>query len=167
MKKVIIINGAMGVGKTTVSRALCEILPSNVFLDGDWCWDSHPFIVNDETIELVKKNITTLLNNFIGCSAYQFVVFCWVLHDKLLLNDICSKIDKESCNIHTYTLTCSETELLKRLNKDISCGVRKIDIIPRALSRLKSCNLLETQKVDVEGQTAEQVAASLKKMIMK
>lgn len=167
MKQVIIINGAMGVGKTTVSRALCNILPSNVFLDGDWCWDSHPFIVNDETIELVKKNIITLLNNFIDCSTYKVIVFCWVLHDKQLLNYICSKIDTESCNIHVYTLTCSETELLKRLEKDISCGIRKIDIIPRALSRLKLCNLLDTQKIDVEDQTAEQVAASIKELIFK
>ena len=39
----------MGVGKTTVSHLLKKELHHSVMLDGDWCWDMHPFIVNDET----------------------------------------------------------------------------------------------------------------------
>jgi shikimate kinase len=45
MKKLIFINGTMGVGKTTISQQLKQQLPYSVFLDGDWCWDASPFVV--------------------------------------------------------------------------------------------------------------------------
>lgn len=35
MKKVIIINGPMGVGKTTISKLLCNKLDKSGFLDED------------------------------------------------------------------------------------------------------------------------------------
>lgn len=53
MKKLFIIDGTMGVGKTTVSQLLKQKLPNSVFLDGDWCWDSCPFQVTAETKEMV------------------------------------------------------------------------------------------------------------------
>ena len=49
MKTLYLIGGTMGIGKTTACRLLKTKLPDSVFLDGDWCWDMHPFIVNDET----------------------------------------------------------------------------------------------------------------------
>ena len=64
MKNLIIINGTMGVGKTTVSRILQEKLPNCVFLDGDWCWDMKPFLINDETKKMVVTNIRFLLNKY-------------------------------------------------------------------------------------------------------
>ena len=48
MKHLYIIGGTMGVGKTTVCRILKEKLEGSVFLDGDWCWDMHPFQVTEE-----------------------------------------------------------------------------------------------------------------------
>ena len=69
-KKLYIIGGTMGVGKTTSCRILKTKLPFSVFLDGDWCWDSHPFVVTEETKRMVVDNICYLLNNFIKCSAY-------------------------------------------------------------------------------------------------
>ena len=83
MKNLILINGTMGAGKTTVSRALQKILPDAVFLDGDWCWDADPFLVTEETKRMVMENITFLLAQFLDCSAYQNVIFCWVMHAKL------------------------------------------------------------------------------------
>ena len=47
----------MGVGKTTVGQALKIELEQCVFLDGDWCWDMHPFQVTPETKALVLDNI--------------------------------------------------------------------------------------------------------------
>jgi hypothetical protein len=44
-KNLIFINGTMGVGKTAVCRELQTKLSYCAFLDGDWCWDSSPFIV--------------------------------------------------------------------------------------------------------------------------
>lgn len=44
MKKLYIIGGTMGVGKTTVCNILKKRLDMCVMLDGDWCWDINPFI---------------------------------------------------------------------------------------------------------------------------
>jgi tRNA uridine 5-carbamoylmethylation protein Kti12 len=54
MKNLIIMGGTMGAGKTATCRELQKILPRNVFLDGDWCWDMHPFVVTDETKAIGK-----------------------------------------------------------------------------------------------------------------
>ncbi|MBR4889408.1 MAG: AAA family ATPase, partial [Clostridia bacterium] len=65
MKKTLyLIGGTMGVGKTTTCRQLQQKLPDCVFLDGDWCWDMHPFTVNAETKKMVVENIAFLLNQF-------------------------------------------------------------------------------------------------------
>lgn len=69
MKTLYLIGGTMGVGKTTVCRALKDRLENSVFLDGDWCWDAHPFQVTEETKRMVMDNICFLLNQFLRCSA--------------------------------------------------------------------------------------------------
>ena len=57
MKNLYIIGGTMGVGKTTVSQIMKMKLCNSVFLDGDWCWDSNPFRVTEETKEMVIQYI--------------------------------------------------------------------------------------------------------------
>ena len=47
MKRLYILCGAMGVGKSATGRALRDMLPDCAFLDGDWCWDMHPFRVTE------------------------------------------------------------------------------------------------------------------------
>lgn len=49
---------------------------------GDWCWDMSPFIVTNETKKMVLDNISYLLNNFICCSGYKNIMFCWVMHEQ-------------------------------------------------------------------------------------
>ena len=79
MKHLYLIGGTMGVGKSTTCQIMKRKLNNSVFLDGDWCWDMDPFIVNDETKEMVIENICFLLNNFIKSSAYENIIFCWVI----------------------------------------------------------------------------------------
>ena len=74
-----LVGGPMGVGKTTLCRLLERRLPACAFLDGDWCWEMDPFVVNEETRRLVLDNIVYLLNSFLHCSVYENVVFGWVL----------------------------------------------------------------------------------------
>lgn len=39
--RVIVINGPMGVGKTTVGRYIADSCAGTAFIDGDWCMDSR------------------------------------------------------------------------------------------------------------------------------
>lgn len=71
MKRLYLIGGTMGVGKTTVCQQLKKELPNSVFLDGDWCWDADPFQVTEETKTMVLQNICYLLNSFIHCTVYD------------------------------------------------------------------------------------------------
>ena len=44
-KQLILVGGAMGVGKSAVCRELLRQLTPGVRLDGDWCWNMNPFVV--------------------------------------------------------------------------------------------------------------------------
>lgn len=91
MKKLFIIGGPMGVGKTAVCQNMKNKLDNCVFLDGDWCWDANPFQVTEETKKMVTDNICYLLNPFIHCSAYKNIVFCWVMHEQSIIDTILAR----------------------------------------------------------------------------
>ncbi|EET58784.1 hypothetical protein BRYFOR_09244 [Marvinbryantia formatexigens DSM 14469] len=161
MKNIYLIGGTMGVGKTATCRILKEKLPDCVFLDGDWCWDMHPFRVTPETRKMVMENICFLLNQFLCCSAYKNIIFCWVMHEQAIIDGILGKIETGDCRIHTISLVCDEEELRRRLRKDVDAGIRSADVIQRSIARLELYEKLDTEKVDVSNITAEQAAERL------
>ncbi len=127
MKKLIIVNGTMGVGKTATCNQLLAMLHPGVFLDGDWCWNMQPFIANDETKRMVLKNICFLLNNFLACSEYEYVIFCWVMHREKIMAEVLNSLSLERVELHKFTLSITETELTKRLLVDIKNKKRNPD----------------------------------------
>lgn len=158
MKNIFLIGGTMGVGKTTTCQILKHRLSNSAFLDGDWCWDMHPFQVTEETKEMVIKNICFLLNSFIHCSAYQNILFCWVMHQQSILDDILSRLDTSDCKVHLISLVCGEEELRLRLQRDVDAGIRSKDVIERSLLRIPLYKALDTYKIDVSSITPEQAA---------
>ena len=54
---VIVINGPMGIGKTTVGTYIADSNPGTASIDGDWCMDLHPFVGNKETRDMAVNNI--------------------------------------------------------------------------------------------------------------
>lgn len=165
MKNLIIINGTMGVGKTTVSRILQEKLPNCVFLDGDWCWDMKPFLVNDETKKMVVTNIQFLLNQFLNCSVYQNIVFCWVMQEQHILDDVLSGLDLSESELHCFSLTCSEYALKERISRDVDRGIRTEDVLDRSLARLANYRKMNTVLIDTSDIPASLAADQIKKKI--
>ncbi len=149
----------MGVGKTTTCRILKENLDNSVFLDGDWCWDMHPFQVTPETKKMVLENISFLLNNFIHCPAYENIIFCWVMHEQYIIDEILSRLDTVGCQVCVISLVCSEDALQKRLQKDVDLGVRTADVIARSLARVQMYDILDTAKIDVSDISPEDATA--------
>lgn len=164
IKQVYIIGGPMGVGKTTACRMMKNRLNRCVFLDGDWCWDMHPFQVTEDTKKMVMENIAFLLNQFIHCPAFETIVFCWVLHQQEILLDLLSRLDKTQCHFHLISLVCEEKELEKRVMSDVQKGLRDENAVEKSLSYLPLYENLTTSKLDVTGLTPEQTAERIVRM---
>ena len=135
MKKLYLIGGTMGIGKTTTCQILKRKLDRSVFIDGDWCWDMHPFMVNEETKKLVLENICMLLNN-----------------------------DLKDVKVISISLVCQKEALEKRIQKDIDQGIRKPDVLARSVERLEMYQKLNTYKIDVSNKKIEEIVKEIIKV---
>lgn len=116
MKKLIFINGPMGVGKTTVCKRLYQQLPDSVWLDGDWCWMMHPWRVTEENKQMVEDNIVRLLGSFLRNSSFQHVIFCWLMHKESIAQRLLAQLRQEhEFELHRFSLLCSTDVLRERL----------------------------------------------------
>lgn len=158
MKHLYVIGGTMGIGKTTVCEQMKRDLPDSVFLDGDWCWDSDPFQVTGETKTMVVDNITYMLNNFIHCSAYENIIFCWVLHEQEIMENIFARLDLKNCKVINVSLLAEEECLRERISKDMKKGLRTADVLDRSLERLPLYQKLDTIKIDTTGKSVQRIA---------
>lgn len=158
MKTLYIIGGTMGVGKTAVSQQLKKDLPNSVFLDGDWCWDSNPFQVTDETKAMVTDNICYMLNNFLACSAYENIIFCWVMHEQAIINSIIQKLNTHNCIVKCISLLADKQTLRKRIEADVNSGIRTSDVIERSIARISKYQHLNTIKIDTVNKSIQQIA---------
>ena len=154
----------MGVGKTTVCQKLKLDLPNSVFLDGDWCWDANPFQVTNETKAMVMDNICYLLNRFLHCSAYENVIFCWVMHQQPIIDLTLEKLDTQNCEVKCISLIADEANLRKRLMKDVESGIRSEDVIERSVTRIPMYQVLNTIKIDTNGKTVDMIANEIKRL---
>ena len=164
MKTLYLIGGTMGVGKTTISQQLKKDLPNSVFLDGDWCWDADPFQVTEETKDMVIRNICYLLNSFLRCTAYDNIIFCWVMHEQSIINRIINELDTSACRVIKISLMTDEANLRNRLSSDIARGIRTADVIDRSVGRIRMYQELNTTKIDISNKTVREIADKILKL---
>lgn len=157
LKKLYLIGGTMGVGKTTVGQKLKIKLPNSVFLDGDWCWDASPFQVTGETKDMVMDNICYLLSSFVHCSAYENIIFCWVMHEQSIIDTIIERTDVTSCEVKVISLIGSQETLTERILVDIKSGIRKDDVLDRSIARIPLYQNLNSIKIETDGKTVRAI----------
>lgn len=162
MKHLYLIGGTMGVGKTTTCQFLKKQLKNAVFLDGDWCWDADPFQVTEETKSMALDNICHLLNNFLACSAYDNIIFCWVMHEQSIIDNILARLNPGEYKVHTISLVCTVDALTLRLKKDVESGLRAENIIMQSTLRLPMYQSLNTVKIDNSARPPEEIAQTIR-----
>ncbi|MBI2851397.1 MAG: AAA family ATPase [Chloroflexi bacterium] len=159
--KLIIINGAPGIGKTTVGKLLHNRLSNSAFLDGDDVWRINPFEVNEKTKGLVEKNITLVLRNYLE-AGYEYVILAWVLHHQSAIDRLISRLDDLAPKIHIFTLVANEDTLVSRLQAD-----KKIARNPAiARVRLRQSQLMETKKIDTTEVKLEEIVKEIMRSVV-
>jgi gluconate kinase len=112
---IIIINGSLGVGKSSVAEALHRKFDKSVYLDGDHIGYVHPFKIYDEQrIDHLYRTLALLID-FHQKHGYNNFVINYVFESaKSLkaLRDLLKPLDK---SISTYWLTCDEPEQAERI----------------------------------------------------
>ena len=160
MTRLIFINGTMGAGKTAVCRLLQNKLPANVFLDGDDVWNMRPFTVNEATKEMVLSNIGAVLENFLASGQFDNVLFCWVMHEREIVDDILARL-KMPFDFRFFTLTCEKAALKARLEKDVAAGTRTRGVIARSAERAGHYQNMGSEIIDTTRLTAEEVSEQI------
>jgi broad-specificity NMP kinase len=160
-KKLIIVNGTMGVGKTSICKELLKKTTRAVWLDGDWCWMMNPWLVNEENKQMVLANIVYLLRNFLNNSTYDYVIFNWVIHQPEIFDMILDRLNDLKFELFKITLLCSEEILRARSIKDN----RDLETIEISMQRLKLYEAMETIKVDTTNLTIPEVVGRIQTII--
>lgn len=153
LKKLIIINGVPGVGKTTTARHLHNLIGRSAWLDGDWCWKLNPYAPNTENRKMVENNIINMINAYLSNSNVDMVIFSWVLPDRALLNRILNHLESYSMEAYLFTLICSRNALQDRMIKQ----GRDLEKIKDSLLRQNKSSDMDTVKIDTSSMKVEEI----------
>ena len=152
--KVIIINGPMGVGKTSVGKCIAEQHPGAALIDGDWCMDIHPFVGNQETRAMAVDNILHMIGNYQACSVCSMVVLVWLMDDPEVIRKIVEGLASLQAETKYVTLTCSKESLISRWHHDRNCEWRTDDWLAVSLKSLPDFasmdNVIDTSSLSVD-----------------
>ena len=158
--KVIIINGPMGVGKTTVGKFIAETNPGTAFIDGDWCLDIHPFVGNRETKAMAVDNILHMIGNYQKCSVCKMIVLVWLMDDEWVRCSMVDGISAMGLEVNSVTLVCNQEELINRWKNDDKCEWRTDKWLAVSLQSLPEFHKLD-HCIDTNGRSIEQVAETI------
>lgn len=166
---IIIINGSLGVGKTSVADELRYKFDKSVNLDGDAIGDVHPFKIYDNVrINHVYRTLE-LLVGFHQLNGYHNFVINYVFESAQSLQALLDLLRPLDPSIYTYWLTCDAEEQAKRIRK------RKRESLDWELKRFVELQQIQAQaaqegfigkQVDTTNFTLAEVAEAIWKDIL-
>ncbi|WP_340023850.1 AAA family ATPase [Paenibacillus sp. FSL K6-1096] len=162
MKKLVIVNGTMGVGKSTIVSEVYKELQNSVWLDGDWCWQMNPWNVTEENKLMVMNNIHYILNQYLENSMFEYVFFSWVIHKESILDEILAGLIGKEYQLIKVTLMCSEENLVKRMRQD----ARSESQIENSIKRLENYKEMNTKKLNTNGKEIDLIIKEFLHMIV-
>lgn len=122
MKKVIVIIGPNGVGKSTTAKALLSQCQKCAYIDADWCRAINPFPFTKETKKVVTANIYCLFKNYLLCQDIDLIVFPYGFlgERKSIFDEVIQRLADENIvfQLQIFVLKCSLDENINRATKD-------------------------------------------------
>jgi energy-coupling factor transporter ATP-binding protein EcfA2 len=157
MGTLVFVHGPNGVGKSTVCKAVHQLLPHSARLESEWCRMTNPFIWNEDIISLTKHNMTQILRGYLTCSWLDYVIFPYGFHGprQQIWDTVLGNLADISYIFAPITLTCGEEEHVARMTQDGRDQAR----IERALATRRLYDALPYPRIDTTHLTIDQTAA--------
>ena len=157
-KKLIIITGSPGVGKTAVAENLFESYENSAYFDGDWAWRVNPFSITDPRLRNGDKTMSFALSTYLN-SDFEYVIFSSVVVIGESIRDaIIKDINAKDYEIISFTLKCSEQTLIKRLKN-------RGDTNEVSFKWLRMKPHCDDFVIDTEDKTVNQIADEIRSII--
>lgn len=122
MKKLIVLLGPNGVGKSTTAKAFLDQNTRCAFVDADWCRTMNPFLLTPATQRAVTENIYCLFKNYLLCEDIDKIVFPYAFHGerKEIFATAVNKLREDGIafQIVTIVLKCDLQENRRRCEQD-------------------------------------------------
>ena len=134
------------------------------FIDGDWCFDIHPFVGNQETKTMAIDNILHMIANYRKCSICKMIVFVWLMDERWVYQKIADGISDMELEAKNFTLVCDKNTLINRWENDKNCEWRTNEWLEVSLKSLSFFSLFENC-IDTSGLTIDMVADMIMHLI--
>jgi deoxyadenosine/deoxycytidine kinase len=113
----VLINGPLGIGKSTTAFQLHNMFDNSIYLDGDFICRVHPFDLDDPNrVDYMARTIKHLIP-FHRKNGYHNFVFNYVFPESKALINFIGHIKEIDIPIRTFLLTCDDQTLLERVEK--------------------------------------------------
>ncbi|MBN2005499.1 MAG: AAA family ATPase [Anaerolineae bacterium] len=161
---IIIINGSLGVGKSTVSEELYWKFAKSVYLDGDAVGSVHPFEIYDDARIAHLYRTLALLVGFHQENGYHDFVINYIFESPASLQDLRDLLHPLDASIHVYWLTCDAEEQAERIRG------RRRNELDWELARFVELQRIQTEaarqgfigiQVDTTGLSSAEVAGKI------
>lgn len=160
MKNILFLCGPNGIGKSTICNEIIKQLPCSAYVDSDSCRIINPFVLNEDTIPTIAKNISDLLINYLRCPIVNTVVLSYGFHGRRreVFQRILSEISGEEHDFIPFILWCSEEENINRMKADN----RSDDRIQRTLyESRKAFDDVNYPKIDITNLSVLEAAKTI------
>ncbi|MFK7801413.1 MAG: hypothetical protein AB8G95_07270 [Anaerolineae bacterium] len=112
---IVIINGSVGVGKSSTSWQLAARFEKSFMLDGDFIGAVHPFEIYDQDrVAYLYKTLAHLIE-FHQSNGYTDFVINYVFEEPSQLTRLTDRLGELDKNIHAFWLTCDEAIQTQRV----------------------------------------------------
>ena len=161
---IIIINGSLGVGKSSVAEAIHYKFDKSVNLDGDYIGDVNPFeIYDDARINHLYRTLAHLIAFHQENGYFNFVInYVFEAAESLQdLLDLLKPLDEE---IHVFWLTCDREVQRERIQfrggNEIEWELERLIELQQIQARAAEQGFIG-KRVDTTGLSVEQVAEKI------
>jgi chloramphenicol 3-O-phosphotransferase len=165
---IIIINGSLGVGKSSVAEQLHYKFDKSIHLDGDCIGDVQPFNIYDEARLNHLYRTLELLLGFHQKNGYHNFVINYVFESPESLQELLVLLRPLDPSIHCYWLTCDEEEQAKRIRnrsrEDLQWELGRFPVLRRIQQEASQDGFIG-KEVDTTSMTAEEAAQTIWKDI--